>query len=341
MDKASRDISKSLLSVVVPVYNEQGNLGQLHRELLQVVESLGCDYEIIMVDDGSTDGSLSVMQELADADEHVGIISFTRNFGHENATTAGLDFAHGDAVVIIDADLQDPPEVIEEMAERWEDGYDVVYGRRHRRSGEPAFKRMTSFLFYRLIRRISEVDIPVDAGDFRLMDRSIVELFRQLREKNQFVRAEIAWLGGKTTHVLYDRRARLSGKTKYNSWRRIKLSVDGICSFSTLPLHVMSVLGVTIFLLSLIGGLAVLFLAIFSGISIPGYVLLAVGFFFLLGCQLMFVGLLGEYLGRVYVEAKDRPLYLISSIGGFEARKGDEKILPWDARARRETGRLL
>ena len=329
----SRSISGSLLSVVVPVFNEEENLALLHERLVGVMKSLGCDYEILMVDDGSTDGSLAVMDRLAREDDRVSFISFTRNFGHESATSAGLDFASGDAVVLIDADLQDPPEVIEEMACRWEEGFDVVYGRRHRRASEPLLKRASSFLFYRLMRKISGVDIPVDTGDFRLMDRRMVGFFKQLREKNRFVRAQVAWLGGNTTEVLYDRAHRHSGVTKYNTARRLKLSLDGIISFSTVPLHVISILGLIIFFLSILGGLVVLAQKLFFGISVPGYAFLVISLFLLEGAQILFIGVVGEYLARVYKETKDRPVYFIGAMGGFKDRIADGEVpLSRDAR---------
>lgn len=334
MEDKQRDISKSLLSVVVPVYNEEENLRPLHQRLVKIMDSMGCDYEIMLVDDGSSDDSLQVMTELSLEDDHVGFLSFTRNFGHESATSAGLDFAAGDAVVLIDADLQDPPEVIETMVRLWESGKDVVYGRRRRRPNEPRLKRLSSFIFYRLMRRIAEVDLPLDTGDFRLMDQQMVEFFRILREKTRFVRAEVAWLGGNTAEVMYDREPRHAGKTKYNFWKRLKLSLDGIFSFSTFPLRVMSVIGFVIFMLSLAGALTVFIQKIVFGIDIPGYTFLVISVFFLGGSQLLFLGLLGEYLARIYVEAKDRPLYLISSLGGFESRrKNGEGPLPGDGRA--------
>ncbi|MBU1672465.1 MAG: glycosyltransferase family 2 protein [Actinobacteria bacterium] len=321
MEEPRRDVEKILLSVVAPVYNEEENLEPLHARLTGVLEGLGCQYEVLFVDDGSTDSSLAVMRELAAGDPRVGFISFTRNFGHESATSAGLDFASGDAVVIMDADLQDPPEVIVDMVEAWRNGSDVVYGRRRQRAKEPALKRASSFLYYRLMRRIAEVDLPVDTGDFRLMDRSIVEFFKRLREKNRFVRAQVAWLTSNTAEVLYDRDPRHAGKTKYNFYKRLKLSIDSIVSFSTFPLRLMSVIGLIIFVLSLIGALVVFIQKLAFGIAIPGYTFLVISLFFLGGTQMLFLGIVGEYMARVYSEVKDRPLYLVASVGGIEERK--------------------
>lgn len=331
MEKSPRNVKGSLLSVVAPVYNEEDNLRPLCVRLSSVLVGLGCDYEILLVDDGSTDSSLAVMGELAAADPHVGFISFTRNFGHESATSAGLDFASGDAVVIIDADLQDPPEVITRMVEAWKEGSDVVYGRRARRAKEPALKRASSFLYYRLMRRIAEVDLPLDTGDFRLMDRSIVEFFKRLREKNRFVRAQVAWLTGNTAEVLYNRDPRHAGKTKYDFYARLKLSIDSIVSFSTFPLRLMSVVGLVIFILSLIGALVVFIQKLAFGISIPGYTFLVISLFFLGGTQLLFLGIVGEYMARVYSEVKDRPLYLVASVGGVKERaSGGAGTVPGD-----------
>lgn len=327
MSSNLREASRSLLSVVIPVYNEEENLAILQQRLTAVLQPLVRDYELIFIDDGSTDSSLTILQELAEENPHIRFLGFTRNFGHESATTAGLDCASGDAVVIIDADLQDPPDVIEEMIRLWEEGYDVVYGRRSVRKKERWSKRISSYIYYRLLRRIAEVDIPVDTGDFRIMDKRIVDFFRQLRERNRFVRAEIAWLGGNTTEVVYERESRHAGETKYNFWKRLKLSLDGIISFSTAPLHIMSVLGMIIFMLSLVAILVVFVQRVFFSIPVPGYAFLVISLFFLNGVSIFFVGLLGEYLARVYKEVQDRPLYLISSIGGFEVEKDGEGTL--------------
>lgn len=330
MDSNARQALGSRLSVVVPVFNEEGNLETLHQRLTEVLEPLARDHEIIFVDDGSRDGSLESIRRLAAADPHVRFVSFTRNFGHESATSAGLDFASGDAVVIIDADLQDPPEVIVDLVRKWEEGNDVVYARRTARVDEPILKRTSSHVFYRVMNRMAEVDIPVDTGDFRIMDRRMVEFFRQLRERNRFVRAEIAWLGGNTAEVAYDRDPRLEGETKYNMRRRLKLSIDGIVSFSAAPLHIMGILGLIVFMLSLVAIVVVFVQRVFFSIAVPGYAFLVISLFFLNGVEISFIGLVGEYLARVYKEVQDRPLYLISSLGGFETEEDGEGPLPGD-----------
>ncbi len=325
-----RKAAQALLSVVVPMYNEEENVRPLYRRLKAAVEPLVGDYEVIFVDDGSRDGSRAAVEELHRKDGRVRLISFTRNFGHEMATTAGLDFASGDAVVIIDADLQDPPEVIREMLARWEEGYDVVYGRRVAREGEPLGKRMSSRLFYRVMRGLTDVEIPVDTGDFRLMDGKMVQRFRELRERNRFVRAEIAWLGGNTIDVPYQREARFKGETKYSPAKRLRLAIDGITSFSAVPLHIMSILGAVMFLVSLAAILVVFVQKVFFRLEVPGYAFLVISLFLLNGTEIFFIGVLGEYLGRMYREVQGRPLYLIGEMLGFGEEDG-ETPLPGDA----------
>ncbi len=325
-----RKASESLLTVVVPVFNEEGNIVPLYRRLVSVVEPLVGDLEILFVDDGSSDGSKNDIAGLHREDPRVKLVSFTRNFGHEMATSAGLHFARGDAVVIIDADLQDPPEVIPEMLARWEEGYDVVYGKRLERAGEPVLKRASSRLFYRLIRRLTEVDIPEDTGDFRLIDREVVRRFRLLSERNRFVRAEIAWLGGRAIEVPYRREPRLEGKTKYSSWKRLRLALDGITSFSSVPLHIMSLLGFVMLFISMVAILVVFVQKIFFGIPVPGYAFLVISLFLLNGVEIFFIGLLGEYVGRMYREVQERPLYLVSETLGIQEAEGGEGTLPRD-----------
>jgi dolichol-phosphate mannosyltransferase len=276
------------------------------------------------------DGTRRAVEELHREDKRVRLIGFTRNFGHEMATTAGLDFADGDAVVIIDADLQDPPEVIGEMLSRWEEGYDVVYGRRVERKGEPLGKRLSSRIFYRLMKRLTEVDIPVDTGDFRLMDREVVRRFRLLRERNRFVRAEIAWLGGNAVEVPYQREPRLGGKTKYSTLKRLRLALDGITSFSAAPLRFMSFLGFFMFLVSLAAILVVFVQKVFFGLEVPGYAFLVISLFLLNGTEIFFIGVLGEYLGRMYREVQERPLYLVSTMLGFEGEGDGESPVRGD-----------
>lgn len=306
------------ISVVIPIHNEEENLKLLHEKLDKTLSSLE-EYvsEFIMVDDGSTDSSLSVIREIAQKDSRVKYISFSRNFGHESATSAGLDRAEGDCVVIIDADLQDPPELIPKLVEKWEEGYEVVYAQRRRRPGESWVKRFTSYLFYRFFNLISERKLPLDVGDFRLIDREVVLAFRRMGDYNRMVRGMITWLGFRQTGIEYDRKQRHSGKTNYNLLKLIWLSLDAITSFSIVPLRFSIAMGFIITLLSIIAGTAVLIHKLFFGLEIPGYALLTVGMFFLGGVQLSILGLIGEYIGKIYRQTLNRPLYIISEEGGF------------------------
>lgn len=325
-----RSAADTVLTVVVPVYNEEGNIPTLYGRLTSVLGPLVGELEILFVDDGSTDGSRSVIEELRREDYRVKLVSFTRNFGHEMATSAGLIYARGDAVVIMDADLQDPPEVIPQMLARWEEGYDVVYGKRLERAGEPRLKKLSSHLFYRLMSRLADVEIPLDTGDFRLLDREVVKRFRLLQERNRFVRAEIAWLGGKSVEVPYHREPRREGRTKYSTLKRLKLALDGITSFSSVPLHIMSLMGFFLVVISVLAILVVFFQKLFFGIPVPGYAFLVISLFFLNGAEIFFIGLLGEYVGRMYREVQRRPLYLVSYTLGIEEKGDGESALPGD-----------
>lgn len=306
-----RDASRPLISIVVPVYNEEGCLSALHARLTPMLRSLTDDYEIILVNDGSQDRSLEILRQLQDDDPHVGYVSFARNFGHEAATTCGLLQARGQTVVIIDADLQDPPEVIPEMLAQWEAGYDLVYAQRRARYGESAFTRLTSHLFYRVLQRVSKVDVPVDTGDFRLMDRAVVDAFAQLPERNRFVRGMIAWTGFSKTNVRYERDARHAGETKYYFAKRLSLAFDAICGMSTVPLRWITYAGALISLAAA-GGVALGMLAwLVSGVAAWGWLALASCVVSLTGGQLLTLGLVGEYVGRIYTEVQARPLYVV------------------------------
>lgn len=298
------------ISVVVPVFNEENCLKMLLERLLAVSE-LGTDtYEYIFVDDGSTDGSLSILRELAQQYPNVKYLSFTRNFGHEVATTAGLDHASGDAVLLIDADLQDPPEVIPQLLEKWRQGYKIVYAQRRSRSGENFLKKATSWLFYRIIRWLSSVNIPLDTGDFRLMDRCVVEQFRRCREQSRFVRGLVAWTGFKQTAVIYDRDHRYAGKTKYNMIKLTLLALDAVLGFSNLPLRVGILAGLLVCICCFFEVIYIVIQKMFFGIPIRGYALIVTGIFFLGGIQLWLIGLVGEYIGRIYRQTQQRPLYI-------------------------------
>lgn len=308
-----------LLSVVIPAFNEQECLPALHERLTAVLQAEGWSYEIVLVNDGSSDGTLDIIHQLARDDTHVRWISFSRNFGHEAASTAGLDQARGQAVVLMDADLQDPPELIPEMIARWRDGYHVVYAQRRRREGESWFKRSTAWGFYRLLNSLTQVGVPPDTGDFRLMDRRVIAQFRQLRERHRFVRGMIAWLGFRQTAVQFDRPSRLGGDPKYGPLKLAALSLDAILGFSTVPLRIASALGLLTVAGSAVAGTAVLVHKVVWGIPLPGYALLACGIFFIGGVQMLLLGIAGEYIGRIYTQVQQRPLYVVQEQSGLGA----------------------
>lgn len=316
---------KPVYSIVAPIYNEEGNILRLYNRIHEVMSSTGEAWELILVNDGSRDNSIKEMTDAAAKDPRVKIVNFARNFGHQIAVTAGIDYAQGKAVVLIDADLQDPPEVILEMIERWKAGYDVVYAVRAQRKGESWFKVTTAKLFYRIIYRITDVNIPLDTGDFRLMDKRVVEVLRQMREHNRFIRGMTSWVGFKQTGVKYVREAREFGETKYPLRKMIRFAWDAVTGFSYFPLQVM------IYVSGLLGLLGVLTIPIivvlrlingqdfFGGQATTIVLLLLMGSF-----QLFFLFILGQYVARIYDETRDRPLYVVASTSGFE----DSRPLP-------------
>lgn len=305
------------LSVVVPVYNEEANISELTARLRAVLEPLVTTWELVFVDDGSHDGSWELIRALAAQDLRVRGVRLSRNFGHQMAFAAGLDHARGEAAVIMDADLQDPPELIPELVGRWREGFEVVYGVRTQRTGEGVFKRLTAAVFYRLLRRITKVDIPLDTGDFRLMGRRALEAFHRLPERHRFTRGLVAWLGFPQVGVPYAREARRAGETGYPLRKMVRLALDAITSFSHVPLQVATVLGFAVSAFAFAYIVVVIVLKI-VGISWPGYTSLMAAILFLGGVQLVMIGLFGEYLGRVYDEVKRRPLYFIQETVGGE-----------------------
>lgn len=298
------------LSVVVPVFNEEKNIPELHRRLGAVLAPLVRSYEIVFVDDGSVDRTWQVVTELAAADPHVKGLSFSRNFGHQMAFAAGLDHASGEAVVIMDADLQDPPELLPELVARWREGHDVVYAQRRKREGETAFKLVTAAAFYRLLRRITQVDVPVDTGDFRLMSARAVAAFRRMPERHRFTRGLVAWMGFRQVGVQYVRAARHSGETKYTMRKMMRLAADGLTAFSRLPL-LLALWAGAFLLLAGTAGVLVFASIRWSGTYVSGLWGLSAGVLLLAGVQLVGLGLLGEWVGRIYEEVKRRPLYLV------------------------------
>jgi glycosyltransferase involved in cell wall biosynthesis len=300
-----------IYSVIAPIYNEIGNLAELYRRVKETLDKTGESWELIMVDDGSTDGSTDEIQKLADQDGRIKPVIFVRNFGHQIAVTAGLDYAQGQAVVIIDADLQDPPEVIPDLIARWKEGYEVVYAQRAEREGESWFKLTTASVFYRLIYRITDIKIPMDTGDFRLLDRKVVNVMVQMRERHRFLRGMSSWVGFKQTGVAYKRAARFSGVTKYPFKKMIKFASDAITSFSYFPLQVAMYLGFISAGISIIAIPVVIILRIAGLHAFIGQASTLIAVLFLGGVQLISLGILGEYIGRIYDEAKGRPLYIV------------------------------
>ena len=309
---------KPLLSIVIPCYKEEQVLKETHKCLSQVLVKLqDYDYELMYVDDGSSDQTLPLLRQIQRNDLHVRVISFSRNFGHQVAVTAGLEHCKGDAVVIIDADLQDPPEVIPEMLSLWRKGADVVYGVRAEREGESKFKRLTAKIFYRVINRLSDIPIPLDTGDFRLMDRRAVEALLSMPERDLFIRGMIAWVGFRQEAIQYRRAARFAGETKYPLKKMIRFATDGILSFSLVPLRIATWMGLTAAALSLLGIIYALVIRLMTDRWVAGWTFLLITILFLGGIQLVFLGVIGEYLGRVYGEVKRRPRYLLKERIGF------------------------
>jgi glycosyltransferase involved in cell wall biosynthesis len=303
---------KPTFTVIAPIYNELENIPELFPRVRDVMDQTGEPWELILVDDGSTDGSTDVIRTLAESDPRVRPVIFARNFGHQVAVTAGLDFSRGDAVIIIDADLQDPPEVILDLIKKWREGYEVVYAIREEREGESWFKKTTASLFYRIILKITDVNIPLDTGDFRLMDRKVVSVMDKMREKHRFLRGMSAWVGFKQIGVPYKRHARFAGKTKYPLRKMIQLALNAVTSFSYFPLQLATYIGFIAAGLSVIAIPVVAILRLVTGTALLGQATTLIIVLFLGGVQLISLGIIGEYIGRIYDEAKNRPLYIVA-----------------------------
>ena len=306
---------RPLLSVLVPVYNEAQVLTEFHARLRRVLNESSESFEIIYINDGSKDDSLQLIKYIRDDDESVSYIDLSRNFGKEIAMTAGLDHCRGDAVVLIDADLQDPPELIPAFLEKWRDGYDNVYATRRRREGETALKRATASLFYRVIGSLSHTEIPANTGDFRLLSRRAVDSLNKLRESHRFMKGLYAWIGYPSISVEYDRDPRFAGQTKFNYWKLWNFAIEGITSFSVAPLKISSYFGGAVAFLAGISGCVIIGKTIFYGEQVHGYPSLMCSILFLGGVQLMAIGVLGEYVGRMFNQTKGRPLYLVNEYG--------------------------
>lgn len=306
------------ISVVVPIYNEEDNLDYLFDRLVTNLERLDTTYEIVCVNDGSRDNSLAELIRHHQNNPNIKVVNLSRNFGKEIALTAGIDRARGNAVIPIDADLQDPPELIEKLVEQWRNGYDVVYATRCARQGETWLKQFTANNFYRIIGKMSQVPIPRDTGDFRLMDRRVVEALKQLPERNRFMKGLFAWVGYQQAAIEYERDARHAGQTKWNYWKLWNFALDGITAFSSVPLKVWSYLGLLVSALALLYAGVLIVQTLITGIDVPGYASLMVALLFLGGVQLISLGVIGEYIGRIYEEVKSRPLYFVRDTYGFD-----------------------
>lgn len=304
------------ISVIIPMFNEESNINDLLQRLESILGQLDLKYEIICVDDGSKDNTLNYLVVHQQRNTSIKVISLSRNFGKDIAMTAGIDYAKGQAVILMDADLQDPPELIIELVTRWSEGYEVVNTIRRSRQGESWFKRLTAYIFYQVLDRLSSTSIPRNAGDFRLLDKSVVETLKQLPERSRFLKGLIAWVGFRQTAVFFDRPPRLHGKTKWNYWRLWNFALDGITAFSSVPLKVWTYLGLMISSLSLCYAAFLVLRTLILGIDVPGYASIMVVMLTLGGVQLLTLGIIGEYLGRVYDEVKKRPIYLVRDTYG-------------------------
>jgi glycosyltransferase involved in cell wall biosynthesis len=301
-----------VLSLVLPIFNEEAVIPELHARLQKFLPALGVESEVVFVDDGSRDRSLELLRTLSAAEPRYRVLSFARNFGHQAAITAGLDHARGEAVVVMDADLQDPPEVVLEMVAKWREGFDVVYGKRRTRQGETRLKLLTAKWFYRIFARLIPIEVPLDTGDFRLMSRRIVTVLRELRETHRFIRGLVAWLGFRQTAVLYDRPVRFAGETKFPFAKMLRFAIDGITSFSILPLRFATYLGMLISVCSVAVAIWAVVARFVFHATVPGWTTVIVLVSLLAAVQLIMTGILGEYIGRIYEQVKLRPLYVLS-----------------------------
>jgi polyisoprenyl-phosphate glycosyltransferase len=312
-------MSAPTLSIIIPMFNEEEVLPPLFDRLVPVLEKLGESFEILCIDDGSSDRTAEIVRSRNACDPRIKLLGLSRNFGKEAALTAGLDHAGGQAVIPLDADLQDPPELIGTLVARWREGYDVVYGLRTRRDRDTLPKRLSARLFYAAMRRMAGIDMPSNAGDFRLMDRRVVDALKSLREQNRFMKGLFAWIGFRQVAVPYERPERAAGRTKFNYWMLWNFALDGVTGFSTLPLRLAGYLGFVTALTSLVYGAYLVLRTLVSGVDVPGYASLMVAVLFLGGLQLIVLGVIGEYLGRSYTEAMKRPLYIIRDRAGLDA----------------------
>lgn len=320
-------MNKKIYTLVVPLYNEELVINESYRRLKEVMEKTNEDYEIIFVNDGSKDSTKKMAEDLCKKDEKIKLVNFSRNFGHQAAITAGMNLAAGKAIIVIDADLQDPPEVILQMIGKWKEGYEVVYGKRAKREGESFFKKFTAKMFYRVLKSMTSIDIPVDTGDFRLIDRKVCATLNSLPEKNRYVRGLVSWVGYKQTYVEFVRQERFAGETKYPLKKMMKLAFDGITSFSHKPLLAGSYFGGALFLLGLVSTMIILISDLINNISF-----INIGFIFtinltMFGLVFVSLGIMGEYIGRIFDESKNRPLYIVDEVINYKEKPQKYEII--------------
>jgi polyisoprenyl-phosphate glycosyltransferase len=305
-------------SFIIPIYNEEETIAEMYRRMSGVMDRMDGIVELILINDGSRDRSIHLLRDLHNKDSRVCYLSLARNFGHQIAVTAGLNFATGQIVVILDADLQDPPELIPDMVEKWKQGYQVVYAQRTQRRKESWFKRFTAYSFYRLLKKLADVDIPTDTGDFCLLDRQVVEVLNAMPERNRYIRGLRSWIGFRQTAIRFEREARFAGEVKYTFRKSLALAINGLVSFSTVPLRISTYVGLLAAIASILMALLVLYWRIFVPNSpLTGFTIVLMATFFLGAVQLVSIGILGEYIGRIYEEVKGRPLYTLAEVGGF------------------------
>lgn len=306
-------------SLIIPIYNEQETISEMYRRVSAVMDRLDGETELVLINDGSRDKSLSMLRELHQRDKRVCYLSFARNFGHQIAVTAGLNFVRGQVIIILDADLQDPPELIPDILEKWRQGYQVVYAQRTKRRKESWFKRFMAFSFYRLLKSLADVDIPTDTGDFCLMDRSVVDLLNQMPERNRYIRGLRSWVGFQQTAIQFERDPRFAGEVKYTFRKSLSLAINSLVSFSRVPLRIASYMGLISAAFSIVMACLVLYWRLVEPNSpVTGFATIAIAVFFIGSVQLICIGILGEYIGRIYEEVKGRPLYTLAEVGGFD-----------------------
>ena len=317
--------NKKLVTILVPAYNEQDVLNMLYDRLKNIMDNLtNYDFEVLLVNDGSKDDTLKIMKNLRAVDSRICYLNLSRNYGKETAMIAGLDYAKGDCVIFMDADLQDPPELIPDMLKFWEEGYDDVYAKRKSRKGESVLKKLTSKIYYKVLQSVTNIEIQKDTGDFRLLDRRCVEALKSIRESQRYTKGLFSWIGYNKKEILFDRDPRAAGNTKWNYGKLINLSIDGLTSFTTAPLRLSAIIGILVSFAGFIYMLAIIFKTIFNGIDVPGYSSTMVVILFLGGIQLIFLGVIGEYLGRTFNESKGRPIYFVDRYN--EEKETNEKL---------------